>query len=269
MVKVWTRPRKKVCYQPFGRSYSSIKSQLIHPKLPSFKEMLNKIADLPGWGELSSQNLAESVRSEASTGVPLSRYIFSLGIPLVGTQASQLVAETYGNVETFLKALEEASLYDDEINTNEEDDDESSIPPFNALAMVKGIGPTAISALLSFSKEEILMKAAKDLANTLTIHDDSSRKTSDVEGSTRDKSNPESLLLEGMTIVFTGTLPGMSRTVAQNAVKSLGAKATPNTISKATTLVVAGERGGKKARQARELGIRVMDSSEFLKLIEG
>ena len=72
-----------------------------------------------------------------------------------------------------------------------------------------------------------------------------------------------------MTVVFTGALPGMSRTMAQNAVKELGAKATPNTVSKATTLVVEGDKGGKKARQARKLDIRVIDSTEFMKLIGG
>ncbi|KAL7536188.1 LOW QUALITY PROTEIN: hypothetical protein ACHAXR_006976 [Thalassiosira sp. AJA248-18] len=50
-------------------------------------KMLNKIADLQGWGwgELSSQNLAESVRSVASEGIHLSQQIYSLGIPMVGT----------------------------------------------------------------------------------------------------------------------------------------------------------------------------------------
>jgi len=235
------------------------------------EEMLNKIAELPGWGVQSSQNLAESVQSVASGGITLSRYIYSLGIPLVGTQASQLVAAAYGDVDSFLKALKEASTYEE---SDEESDDESSIPPpFAALTgddgseKVKGIGPTAIAALLSFSKEEVLMKAATDLENVLTIHDDSSQKTSGISIKGSGESNQKPLQFEGMTVVFTGALPGMSRTVAQNTVKELGAKATPNMVSKSTTLVVEGDKGGKKVRQARELGIRVIDFTEFSKLI--
>ena len=228
--------------------------------------MLSKIADLPGWGTLSSRNLAESVRAVGTDGVPLSRYIYSLGIPLVGTQASQLVASKYRTVESFLKALEDASLHGD---GTEQSNDESKSLPFAALMgedgseKVKGIGPTIISSLLSFSREETLMRTAKELANALTIHNDTSHEMSD---SAFDGTN-QSKHFEGMTVVFTGALKGMPRTLAQKRAKELGAKATPNVVSKATTLVVEGEKGGKKARQARELGIRVMDSAEFMKLI--
>jgi len=237
------------------------------------EEVLGRIADLPGWGELSSQNLARSIHSVASEGVPLSRYIYSLGIPLIGTHASQLVASTYGNAESFLNALEEASLYNDDEIDSDEGVKESMKSPFAALTgdggseKVKGIGPTAISALLSFSKEHVLMKAAKDLANVLTIHDDISIKVSkniDISGENIQQKPAQ---FEGMTVVFTGTLPGVSRTMAQTTVKELGAKATPNTVSKATNIVVEGDKGGKKAKQARKLGIRVINHAEFMKLI--
>ncbi|KAL7543457.1 hypothetical protein ACHAWF_007394 [Thalassiosira exigua] len=230
------------------------------------EEMLNKIADLPGWGELSSRNLADSVRSVASEGVSLSRYIYSLGIPLVGVHVSRLLASSFGTVESFLNSLDEAS--------NIDENDDASATPFAILAgdngteKVLGIGPTTVSALLSFSREEALVKAAKDLAKQLTIHDDSDRANLATEGNQSDASHKQ-LQFEGMTVVFTGILPDMSRTAAQNAVKALGAKATPSSVSKSTSLVVEGERGGKKARQARELGVRVIDSEEFTKLIGG
>ena len=116
--------------------------------------------------------------------------------------------------------------------------------------------------MAAFSKEEVLLKAAKDLAHALTIHDDTSK---GVGSSSSITSSP---FFEGMTIVFTGALPDMSRAKAQSIVKALGAKATPNTVSKSTTLVVEGDKGGKKAKQARELGIRVIDSDEFMEMIK-
>ncbi len=242
--------------------------------------MLDRIADLPGWGELSSRNLAESIRSVASEGVPLSRYIYSLGIPLIGTYASQLLASIYGNIRSFLSALDEASLHDEnEVLVQSE---EVVIPQLFAALVgevdgsgkVKGIGPAAISALLSFSKEEILMKAAKDLANVLTIHDDVSRKVvvsesveeEDDESHKTKKKKPSPL--KDMTVVFTGTIPGMSRTLAEKAAMKLGARATPSTVSKSTSLVVEGVDGGKKATKARELGVRVMEYVEFMKLAD-
>ena len=237
--------------------------------------MSSRIAGLVGWGKLSSQNLAESVRFVASTGVPLSRYIYSLGIPQIGTHASQLVASTYRNIESFMNAVEEASLYDIEEIYNDEISEEKLMPPFAALTgwdgseRVKGVGPTAIAALIAFSREKVLVQAAKNLASVLTVHDDGSRDTSDANSSRSDEGARKKSPFEGMTVVFTGTLPGMSRTSAQTCVKDLGAKATPSTVSKSTTLVVEGGEGmSNKARKARELGIRVIDYAEFMRLID-
>ncbi|KAL7467642.1 hypothetical protein ACHAXS_007882 [Conticribra weissflogii] len=235
---------------------------------PKAKDMLDKLAELPGWGALSSQNLAESIRTVATEGVPLSRYIYALGIRFIGSQSSQLIASAYKNVDAFLDALEEASSY----NTTSSCDDNDIVPQFEQLLggkeaeKVKGIGPSAISALISFSKEETLMKAAKDLASSLKIHDVA---VGDVNRDGIGNNSEESLPLpfQGMTIVFTGTLPGMSRMSAQKAVMKLGAKSTPNSISKSTSLVVEGEKGGKKARQARELGVEVIDADEFMNML--
>ena len=236
--------------------------------------MSSRIAGLVGWGELSSQNLAESVRFVASTGVPLSRYIYSLGIPQIGTHASQLVASTYGNVELFLNAVEESSLYDIEEIYNDEVNGEKLMPPFAALTgwdgseRVKGVGPTAIAALIAFSREKVLVQAAKDLASVLTVHDDGSRDTSDANSSRSDEGARGKKPFEGMTVVFTGTLPGMSRMTAQKTVKDLGGQIVP-AVSKSTTLVVEGGEGtSNKARKARELGIRVIDYAEFMRLID-
>ena len=48
----------------------------------------------------------------------------------------------------------------------------------------------------------------------------------------------------------------------------MGAKSTPGSISKSTSLVVEGEKGGSKVKKARDLGIRVIDSIEFLRILD-
>jgi DNA ligase (NAD+) len=232
----------------------------LHNLITNNSEMLSKIAELPGWGEVSSQNVADSIGTVSAEGVTLSRFIYSLGIPFIGTHASQLLASQYGNLASFLDALEYASKYENDSSCDENVDDN----PFGALAEVKGIGPAALSALLSFSKEEVLVKAANDLAKALKVHDEYQPA---VVESVKDENDTKPAPFEGMTVVFTGTLPGMSRTAAHTAVMQLGAKATPNTVSKSTTLVIEGEKGGKKAKQARDLGIRVMTAEEFLEMI--
>jgi DNA ligase (NAD+) len=221
-------------------------------------DMLQKIADLPGWGNVSSENLADSIEAVASKGVPLSRFIYSLSIPFIGTHASNLIAATYKTADSFLHALDEASSYSETESIDEEPHPFVLLTGDEATDKVKGIGPVALSSLLVYSKEKVLVDAAKDLARALTIHDDADVQQND----TADDDSP----FKDMVVVFTGTLP-MSRSAAQNAVKTRGAKSTPNTISKSTTLVVVGDKGGKKEKQAKELGVRVMDADEFMQII--
>ncbi len=73
--------------------------------------------------------------------------------------------------------------------------------------------------------------------------------------------------LAGMTIVVTGTLPTLGRKEAEELIVKNGGKAT-GSVSKRTSLVLAGEAAGSKLTKAGELGIRVIDEKEFLEMIK-
>jgi DNA ligase (NAD+) len=72
--------------------------------------------------------------------------------------------------------------------------------------------------------------------------------------------------LTGKTFVLTGTLEGLDREDAERMIRERGGKAT-GSVSKKTTYVVAGEAAGSKLDKARELGVQVLDKSEFLQLL--
>ncbi len=71
---------------------------------------------------------------------------------------------------------------------------------------------------------------------------------------------------EGKSIVFTGTLPGLSRDEASKLVRSAGGSVT-SSVSKNTDYVLAGESAGSKLDKARELGVRILSEGEFLELL--
>ena len=76
----------------------------------------------------------------------------------------------------------------------------------------------------------------------------------------------ETGVFSGKTVVLTGALQTMSRDEAKDEIKARGGHAA-GSVSKKTDLVVAGEGAGSKLKKARELGIKIIDEEEFLKLI--
>ena len=69
--------------------------------------------------------------------------------------------------------------------------------------------------------------------------------------------------LEGKTVVLTGTLSSMGRDQAKDRLEALGAK-TAGSVSKKTSVVIAGEAAGSKLAKAEELGIEVWDEAKLL-----
>ena len=215
-------------------------------------EMVAKISELPGWGPKSVQNLQEIVDKVIKDGIPLGRFIFSLGIRYTGQHTSNLVASIYGNVDSFLDAMEKACDLDESESFAilQEETDET-----------KGIGPVLVSSLQAFAKEKLLVEAARALANVVNVTEETRRSAVSDAAS-------EGKPWNGFSVVFTGSLPGMSRPEARELAKVvLGAKSTPNTVSKSTTIVVAGEKGGKKLATAQELGVEIIDANDFVELV--
>ena len=72
-------------------------------------------------------------------------------------------------------------------------------------------------------------------------------------------------LFVGMTFVLTGTLPTLTRAEAEEIIRKNGGK-TSGSVSKKTSVVLAGESAGSKLTKAQSLGVRIMDEAEFLAL---
>ena len=75
-----------------------------------------------------------------------------------------------------------------------------------------------------------------------------------------------SAALSGKTLVFTGTLPTLTRDEAKDKARLAGAIVS-NSVSKKTSYVVAGSEAGSKADKAVELGVSLLSEAEFLELL--
>ncbi len=74
--------------------------------------------------------------------------------------------------------------------------------------------------------------------------------------------------LSGRTFVITGSLKGLTRREAEEAIRARGGKAS-SSVSKKTDYVVVGEDPGSKVDKARSLGVKTIDEAEFRKLLAG
>ena len=74
------------------------------------------------------------------------------------------------------------------------------------------------------------------------------------------------LPLAGKTFVLTGTLPSMTREEATEKIEALGGYVT-GSVSKKTDYVLAGTEPGSKFDKAKELGVKIIDETEFRKML--
>ena len=165
---------------------------------------------------------------EKSRHCRLDQFIYALGIPNVGTKTARELAERYASAQALMDATEAELMEMDDI------------------------GQIVASSITGFFAEP------KQRAHALRLL---SLGVSPVWESVKDGSE-----LSGMTVVVTGTLSRHSRQEAEELIRRHGGKAA-SSVSKKTSLVVAGESAGSKLTKAQELGVRVVDEDEFEKII--
>ncbi|HEL1649929.1 TPA: NAD-dependent DNA ligase LigA [Streptococcus suis] len=195
---------------------------LVHDVADIYKLTVDDLLTLEGFKEKSADKLYQAIQTSKSNSAE--RLLFGLGIRHVGSKASKILLENFGDLE----ALAQASQ--DEI------------------ASLEGLGQVIAKSLTSFfasSGAQQLLAELKENAVNLTY-------LGQVAG--------ENAALSGLTVVLTGKLERMKRGEAKVKLESLGANVA-GSVSKKTNLVIAGADAGNKLAKARELGIEIKDEA--------
>ena len=186
---------------------------------------IKQLQDLERQGQKSSENLIAAI--EASKEVSLGRFIYALGIPMVGERTGELLADHFGSIENFLKAKKED------------------------LIEVEEVGEKVAEAISDYTVNPKNQKEVKLLLKRGVKPSSTSSVTKDT--------------LKGKTFVITGTLPSLSRDEAAELIRQSGGKVT-SSVSKKTDYLVLGENPGSKLKKAETLDVTRISEMELKKL---
>ncbi|MCL2473667.1 MAG: NAD-dependent DNA ligase LigA, partial [Alphaproteobacteria bacterium] len=211
------------------------------------KEHKEELLKRDGWGKKSVENLLDAI--DTARTVSLERFIFSLGIPQVGTATALLLAKHYVSYGAFEKAVN--SILED---TKHKDIEESAA--FKELCSVDQIGVAIAKDIIEFYSQKHNVRIIEELLSLVDVKEYQNTK-SDIDS-----------VITGKTIVFTGTLSSMGRNEAKSIAQSLGA-VVASSVSSKTDFLIAGEDAGSKAQKAKELGVAVLTDEEWQKIVNG
>ncbi|HLF45955.1 MAG TPA: NAD-dependent DNA ligase LigA [Chitinophagaceae bacterium] len=189
----------------------------------------NKLSELEGFGEKSIANLEASiVKSKAQ---PLHRLIYALGIRFVGETTAKTLAQTVSHLLDFQNfSLEDFQNLED-------------------------VGPKVGGSIYQFFRN-------KDNIEMLQTLEKLGLKLKNEKKKVVQRSS-----IAGQTFLFTGTLPTLKRSQAEEMVEKIGGQLLNGVSSKLNYLVV-GEDAGSKLEKAKKINtVKIISEEEFLKLI--
>ena len=167
---------------------------------------------------------------DKSKNATLDRMLFALGIRDVGESTAKTLAKFFGALDPIMQA------------------------DLDTLMQVPDVGPIVAKRIVNFFHEHHNRDVIAGLRAAGVVWNEGAPQRS-AEGP-----------LVGKTVVLTGGLSSMSRDEAGDRLEALGAKVA-GSVSKKTSIVIAGEAAGSKLEKAKELGIEVWDENQLIEFL--
>jgi DNA ligase (NAD+) len=197
-------------------------------------------------GEKSAANVLASI--ERARRAELHRFVYALGMPGVGEEVAKLLAGHFGRLQAFLQAdwpalmAHKEAVRKDNAQRRKRGDPSRDVP-------LEGIGPELAEAIDKFVHEPHNRQVIDRLAHAVEVGAATTRSAK-----------------SGKIFVLTGSLEGMTREEAREALEARGHKVAAS-VSKKTDYVVAGAEAGTKLERAKSLGVRVIDEAKLREIL--
>lgn len=185
------------------------------------------------FGEKNAASLYKAIEKSKQTTLP--RFLFGLGIPQVGESTARALAEQFGDLAPLMQA--------DAARIEETPD----------------VGPVVSQEIAKFFANP----DARKVVDQLVAAGIRWPKIDVVQAQTDGERAP----LAGLTFVITGTLAGLQREAAEDALRALGAKVS-GSVSKKTNFLVVGADAGSKLAKAQSLGVPILDEAALERILQ-
>ncbi|MBO4578021.1 MAG: NAD-dependent DNA ligase LigA [Paludibacteraceae bacterium] len=206
---------------------------LLHSIADIYSLRQEDLASQERLGDKSAQNILASV--EASKQVPWSRVLFALGIRMVGETTAKKIAKRFRSIDALQWASREELTAIEDVGEQIAD---------NIVAYFADMRNLEIITRLQAAGVQLASNEPEAAASVPQV-------------------------LEGKTIVISGTFAEHSRDEYKQMIEDYGGK-NSGSVSKKTDFILAGDNmGPAKLDKARELGVRIINEQEFLQMIHG
>ncbi len=164
---------------------------------------------------------------DKSKKVSLDRFLYAIGIPNIGRKAASQLADAFYTLDGVIAAKSDT------------------------IASLDDFGAVTAQCVLDYFADSKHMSDINDLL---------------AQGICFEEKQVRTGVFSGERVVLTGSLTSLKRSKAKSAIEDNGGSVS-DSVSKSVTLVIAGEDAGSKLDKAKKLGIRVIDESEFLRML--
>ncbi|WP_200307098.1 NAD-dependent DNA ligase LigA [Streptomyces adelaidensis] len=211
-----------------------------------------QLLGLERMGETSTDNLLAAL--DTARGRPLSRVLCALGVRGTGRSMSRRIARHFATMDHIRAADAEA------------------------IQRVEGIGtekaPSIVAELAELAPliDRLVAAGVNMTEPGATPPAPATETEAETGAETGESPAPDAGPLAGMTVVVTGAMTGVLEKLSRNQMNELIERAggrSSSSVSKKTSLVVAGENAGSKRAKAEALGLRLADPDEFATLVAG
>jgi DNA ligase (NAD+) len=224
-----------------------VERELVRNPADLYPISVETLAGLERMAEKSAENVKRSI--DRTRSAQLHRFIYALGIPGVGEEVAKILARHFGTLAGFRAADWPKLAADKEAIRKENAGRKKRGEPLQAVPL-EGIGPELSESIQKFLDEPHNRDVIDRLEREVKV------------AATSRPAAPA-----GKTFVLTGSLAGLTRDEAREALEARGHKVA-SSVSKKTDYVVAGADAGSKLDKARALGVPVIDEEELRRLLK-